>query len=68
MRSMAAVALREESNSRAALAARSRPSGSKPVKEALDDFGGLAGDMTEESDSSFFFFPAPPNIVVACVS
>jgi hypothetical protein len=30
----------------------------------LED-GGLAGDMTEERDSSFFFLPAPPNMICA---
>lgn len=65
MSSMAAEALREESSSRAALAARSRPSGSKPVTEEEDlDEGGLAGVITEERDSSFFFRPAPPNMIL----
>jgi hypothetical protein len=27
------------------------------------DEGGLAGVITEERDSSFFFRPAPPNMV-----
>ena len=61
---MAAAALRLESSSRAALAARSRPSRSKPVMDWLDPpLGGLAGERAEERDSSFFFLPAPPNMV-----
>ena len=69
MSSMACPALRLLSSSRAAFAARSRPSGSKPVTELPEEEeGGFAGDIAEERDSSFFFLPAPPNIMCCCWS
>ncbi len=66
MSSIAEDALRLASSSRAALAARSRPSGSKPVTEEPppEREGGFSGAMTLDRDSSRFFLPAPPNIVV----
>lgn len=65
MSSMADAALRLASSSRAALAARSRPSGSKPVTEEPPArlLGGFSGVITLERDSSLFFLPAPPNIL-----
>ena len=65
MSSMADEALRLASSSRAALAARSRPSGSKPVTEEPPArlLGGFSGVITLERDSSLFFLPAPPNIL-----
>lgn len=70
--SMAELALRLASNSRAALAARSNPSGSNPVTLLppplfLAAAGGLSGVMTVERDSPprlLLLLPRPPNMVM----
>ncbi len=66
MSSIADAALRLASSSRAAFAARSRPSGSNPVTEEPPLLvGALSGAITDESDSFLFgFLPALPNMIV----
>ena len=63
-KSMAAGAFRLLSSSRAALAARSRPSGSNPVTLLPPLLGAFSGAMAADSESAFFLFrPDPPNMM-----
>ena len=70
MSSIAAGALRDLSRSRAAAAARSRPSGSKPVRDDFlpEEAGAFSGAIIWLSDDSSFFFLFPPNmLIVLCL-
>lgn len=63
IKSIACVAFRLASNSLAALAARSNPSGSNPVTEAPPDFfGEFSGVITFDSDSRSLL-RRPPNML-----
>ena len=64
IRSIAEEAFRLASSSLAALAARSKPSGSNPVTVLPPrEDGAFSGVITWDNDCSFFFFPIPPNIL-----